>query len=126
LEELLLRVNGRLVRVLIDDARGANGCVPTLICREARAAEVVAHAEPESSGPGRFPSFPLALRGELTADAVGPAELKLDVSELPGGLVAFALEDFCQQVAREVESGTPGVRLDVETAAAWGCRVAAT
>jgi len=127
MEEFLLRIRDRLVRVLIDDVRGAEGSVPTLICREAPFAEILPHATsaPPAAPPGsiHFPSWPHALRAEIRADAAAVSELTIDLSQLPTGIVPFALDDFSRQVSSEVESGTTTLKLDTSLAEAWGCQL---
>jgi hypothetical protein len=53
-------------------------------------------------------------------------EIQLDVSELPPGVVPFALGPFAEKAAEAVDAGATEVRLDRETAERWGSQLPGT
>jgi hypothetical protein len=130
MEEFLLEIDGRLLRVLIEDLRGADGVLPTLICRAARTAQVFPlRVEPPADAPPRvpstghrFPGMPSALveRLEREDDQSSVHELTLDLSALPSGTVPFGLDEFSAQALRAANSGTTSIKLDSQNAAEWG------
>jgi hypothetical protein len=135
MEEFLLEIEGRLVRVLIEDERGADGSVPTLVCRSARWAQIVPSAvrppppppppdDDEDDGSVLYPGFPLVLSERIRAAEEPVLELHLDVSGLPMGPVPFALEEFATQAAKHAApGGGPPLVMDGDMARAWGCEL---
>jgi hypothetical protein len=124
LEEFLLEVDGRLVRIIIEDARGADGTIPTLVCRAARFAQILPHipAPPDGGWPG-MPRGMAVQSSEMEDLERGPGVIQLDVSALPAGELAFALEDFAREAEQAVGAGVTHVTLDTDTASAWGCEL---
>jgi hypothetical protein len=138
LEEFLLDVDGRVIRVLIEDARGADGAVPTLVCRAARWAQIVPHTvldhpsqpeQPPQPGEGavHFPGLPQAVAERLIEASEPVYELTLNVSDLPSGHVPFAIEDFTAQAAEHASvGGEARLQMDGGMARAWGCELVDT
>jgi hypothetical protein len=124
MEEFLLKLENRIVRILIEDSRGPAGSVPTLICREARLAEVLPSGTEVPPGEPPVKWFPPMsydrLRLDRAEEALGYGEVRLDVSELPPGAVPFALGAFADKAAEAVDAGATEVRLDREKAVEWG------
>jgi hypothetical protein len=130
-EEFLIEAEGRLIRILIEDDRGPEGAVPTLICRSARYVQILPRgtgSEGGSSGDG-FPGFPgmpeaLAVAVDDSARISNAASFRLDVSDLPSGFVPFSIDEFFEQVLRHVsESRETAVRLERSELADWGCEL---
>jgi hypothetical protein len=130
MEEFLLKVDGRIIRILIEDARGPAGSVPTLICHEARLGEIWPSGStvPPGQPPGKW--FPPMSYDRLTLEQAEEdlryGEIQLDVSELPPGVVPFALGQFAEKAAEAVDAGATEVRLDREKAERWGSQLPGT
>jgi hypothetical protein len=133
MEEFLLEFEGRLLRVMVEDSRGADGAVPTLVCRGASWVRMLPQQVPpppdppgEAKGPPiHYPGFPQMLAERVLADPESVREVRLDVSGLPSGLVPFAIDDFSAQAAKHAtDPGGPIVELGSAEAAAWGCEMA--
>jgi hypothetical protein len=126
MEEFLLEVEGRLVRIVIEDSRGSDGTIPTLICRSARLTQILPHIPAESTPSKGWPGMPrgLGVRAEESPDLMEAAGvIELDVSALPAGEVAFAIEDFAREAQQAVAGGVTHIVLDLDTATVWGCQL---
>jgi hypothetical protein len=121
MEEFLIEINGRLVRIVIEDVRGDDGAIPTLVCRAAQFARVLPLNAGEAA-PGRFPGMPRALNVEVERGRA-IKELRLDVSDLSSGLIPFSIEQFAAQAERAVAEGVTSVRLTNEDAEEWGSQL---
>lgn len=122
MQEFLLELGGRFVRVLIDDS-AASGSVPTLVCLDARHAQVLpteVPTRPEPEPNHWFPRFPSSLREDISRTAGAPAELHVELHQLPPGTVRFALGAFTEKVTDALESGATVVRIDTENGDEWG------
>ncbi|HEX6679799.1 MAG TPA: hypothetical protein VF063_04055 [Gaiellaceae bacterium] len=132
MEEFFLEVEGRILQVLIEDPRGEEGTVPTLVCRAAEHGQVlpVTVPEPADTPPptnGEFPGFPripLVLRARIEGspelvDLL--AQVRVDVSQLDPGPAQFELGTFASAALAAVGSRDPVV-LDRDRARAWGLR----
>jgi len=117
MEEFLLEVNGRLIRIVIEDVRGSDGCVPTLICSAAPFAQVLPLNPGSAQGYQGFPGMPRALR-ERGDEAL--EELRIDLSQLSSGTIPFSLEQFAEHATGALASGSREVRLTPEAAGEWG------
>jgi hypothetical protein len=119
-EEFLLEIEGRLVRVVIEDNRGLGGAIPTLVCRAAQRARI--YPVTPASGQTRYPGMPRALASRVEREDEKVDELHLEVSELAAGETLFSLEQFAEQVSNATETGVTGVRLTRAEAPLWGAQ----
>jgi hypothetical protein len=122
MQEFFLDVDGRIVRILLEDARGDDGAVPTLVCREARMAQVLPAPVEDESRPW-FPRFPRALIEQARYVEAEPAQLRVDTHDLPSGSVPFEIGAFARKVADEIGSGVTAVELTRSNAHQWGGQV---
>src|SRR5262245_55983476 len=95
MNEFILGVGDRVVRVMIDDSRGPDGALPV-----------------------QYPGF---LAFVLADDEIPMAEVVIDVSELPAGATGFMLGDFATAAAASAFGDQHRrVTVTVDQAGAWG------
>lgn len=122
MQEFFLDVDGRFVRILLEDARGEDGAVPTLVCREARMAQVLPAQVEDESRPW-FPRFPRALVEQSRYAEAEPVQLHVDTFGLPSGSVPFEIGAFARKAADELSSGATTVEITRSNAHEWGAQV---
>jgi hypothetical protein len=139
MDQLLLSLEDSFVRITFVDDRLPQGAVVKIISApgvESGILPVAAHETPagEDAPPPppahptpkpfpEFPWFPTSLIGSREAEGV-TVELRIDLSELPAGVIPFVLDPFIEGVRAAVAARPEQpVRLTSDEAERWGAQM---